>query len=478
MVQTFRDRVRSISKRLADAVGYSYDAVESKNRRQAPSGLLRDEENELPAGKRRLMVSGARDLARNFSLAAWAIRKHLDFVASHAFQCRTGDRGLDNAVSSLMREWSEASQCDVAARHPLSRAIRLAEARRLVDGDIFCLKLADGRLQWVEGDRIRDPSAPNVLAQQLTIRQGVVCDSAGRATQFAVHRRTSVGFEFERLVSADNLLQHAWFDRFDQVRGISPLASALNSFRDVYESFDYALAKAKIAQLFGLVLFRNAVDAPGAVYESDDSTTEKAKYDIDFGRGPVLLDLDPGDDAKFLENKTPSSEFREYMQMIISVCLKSLDIPFSFFDEAYTNFFGSRSALILYLKSAREKRKDIQHLLNALTSWRISLWIADGTLALPPSVDFRTLLRYTQWIPDGVPWWDPSKEIRADIMAVSAGLRTRREIRRESHGDDWFDVVDDLAEEEAYIKQAGITVTEAGPEIYAPDPVVNNDANN
>lgn len=479
MVTRLRDRLGSIPRWLAGAVGYSYDAVETKNRRQAPSGLLRSEDDELTPSKRRKMVSGARDLARNFSIAAWAIRKHLDFVASHAFQCRTGDRGLDSDVASLVRDWSEAPNCDVAARHPLTRAIRLAEARRLVDGDVFVMKLADGRLQWVEGDRVRDPSGAEIPRDLGLTKQGILCDASGRALSFAVHQRTSTGFLFERMVSSDNMVQHAWFDRFDQIRGISPLASALNSFRDVYESFDYALAKAKVAQLFGLVLYRDAVESPSAVFESEESTTEKQKYDIDFGRGPVLLDLDPGDKAEFLENKTPSSEFREYMQAIISVCLKSLDIPFSFYDEAYTNFFGSRSALMLYLKGAREKRRDIEQLLNALTSWRLGLWIADGTLVLPAGVDFARLKRYANWIPDGVPWWNPSQEIRAEIQAIAAGLRTRREIRRESYGDDWFDVIDDLAEEERYIRESGVTITEAGPEIYAPNVVVGNqDANN
>jgi hypothetical protein len=55
------------------------------------------------------------------------------------------------------------------------------------------------------------------------------------------------------------------FDRFDQLRGISPLAAAINTLRGTYEGFDYALAKAKVAQMFALAFYREAVNRAGAL---------------------------------------------------------------------------------------------------------------------------------------------------------------------------------------------------------------------
>jgi len=101
-----------------------------------------------------------------------------------------------------------------------------------------------------------------------------------------------------------------YFDRFDQVRGVSPMAAGVNTLRDTYEGFDYALAKMKVSQLFGLAFFREKSDPVDQPSPSDD---DGAGYEVDFGRGPVLLDLDPGDRAEFLESKSPATEFQQFL---------------------------------------------------------------------------------------------------------------------------------------------------------------------
>ena len=61
-----------------------------------------------------------------------------------------------------------------------------------------------------------------------------------------------------------------------------------------------------------------------------------------------------------------------------------------------------------------------------------------------------------EWIPAGLAWWDPAKEIRGDVEAIKAGLRTRSEIRAEKYGDDWLDVVDQLARERDALEERGL----------------------
>jgi capsid protein len=453
---------------------FGYDAAESTPRRGTRSVRLMHEDDELPEGKRRNVVSNARDLNRNFAIAAWAIRKHLDFVSSFTFQMKTPDRALNTTIEGLMQEWSHPDNCDAAGRHSFRRMIRIAEASRCLDGDIFPVKLRTGHLQMIEGDRVRNPIGANLQFDRKSLKHGVRLDAAGRALGFAVHTRTdSGGFQFERMVARENCLQFGFFNRIDQVRGISPVVAALNTYTDLYEGFDYALAKAKVAQLFGLVFYRDAVDPPAPTEESEESTEDKPKYEVDFGKGPVVLDLDAGDKAEFLENKTPSNEFREFTQVMTSIALKSLDLPFSFYDEAYTNFFGSRAALILYLQSCKAKREDLREMLREITIWKLTQFVLSGLLVLPGNMTIADLS--FEWIHDGVPWWDPSKDINADVAAISAGLRTRSEIRKERYGDDWTDVIDKLAEEEAYILEKKVTITAAGPGIYNPAPVVKDD---
>lgn len=425
--------------------------------------IIQSEDRELDSGKRRQLQANAADAVRNFAVASWALRKHLDFVSRFHFKCKTGDDETDRQVESLVEEWSLAENCDVAGRHSLSRFIRLKEARACVDGDILTIMLADGRLQAVESDRIRQLDVSAFAQAYMTGASltddppgwinGVRVDKYGKALEYAVCRRRSGGYEFERAVNANWALFHGYFDRFDQVRGISPLAPGLNSLRDVYENFDYALAKAKVSQLFGIAFYSDKPQATGIVEEDDDGDSDEPKYKVNLGGGPMALELEPGDKAEVIESKQPSDQFQSFTQSVIQVALKALDIPFCFYDESHTNFYGSKAAVTLYIESCKPKRNALRAHLDRIIRWKIQQWVLEGKLSLPTieTVDNVTF----EWVHAGLPWWDPAKEIAADVAAVESGLRSRTEIRKERYGDDWGDVIEQLAAENEKMKELG-----------------------
>lgn len=435
---------------------FGFDAVNTQNRRKAPDGILRSEDAEQTEADRRKLQSAGRDIRRNFTIAAWAVRRHLDYVTTFSFQANTGDDAKNDQLEAFVREWSKAENFDAAGRHGLAASIRMAEGARTIDGDVLAVRLADGRVQWVESDRIRASAGLPPHIDPAKIVHGVYTNDAGRALAYAISRRGSAGlagqattFYFERMVAAQNAYLHAYLDRFDQIRGISPLATALNELRDTYEAFDYARAKMKVSQLLGLVFYRNAAedDSPQPQTDSDGYPT------IDYGKGPWQLDLDPGDRAEYLESATPSTEFQQFSQTMIAVALKALDIPYSFFDESWTNYSGARGALQQYDRSAERKRAENAALLDWLTTWRLHLALADGELpGLKPS-DLRWL-----WVPRGLPWIDPLKEVLANKEAIAAGLDTRTRILREQNRE-FKDVVAELKAEAELLRDAGLPLT-------------------
>lgn len=428
-----------------------YDAVTDQGRRKSASSLLMSEDRVLDAAGRVQLVSTGRAVARNFTIAAWAIRKHLDYVSTFEFQSRSGDDALDQRIEELMEWWERPENCDVAERHGLPRALRIAEERRTVDGDIFVLMLSDGRVQWIEGDRVRTPGF-GALADGTDLSQfihGVRTDENGKALQYCVCKRTKWGgFALDRVLDARWCIHHFYSDRFDQVRGISPLAGAINTFRDCYEGFDLALAKMKVAQLFGLVLYRQWSEAAG-----ETSQDEEGKYKVDFGKGPVQLDLDLEDKAEFLETHSPSTEFQSWAVQSVTSALKGLDIPYSFYDEAHTNYSGARQALQQYEQSAEIKRGDNRRLLNRLRRWRLQKSVLDGVLELPGKMKVSDL----QWehISRGVPWIDPQSEINAKVAGIAAAITCRQDVCKED-GRDFFDTARKLAAENKFLTDLGL----------------------
>jgi capsid protein len=364
----------------------AYDATIPSPKRKVPPGLLQSEDRELLQEHRRKLISGTRDIRRNFAIAAWMVRRHLDYVSTFSFQAKTGNTALDDRLEKLIANRSRPENCDATGRHPLPRMIRMAEASRVIDGDIGLLKLFDGRIQAIEGDRIRTPIGtpdgywipPATGNPKLATAwiQGIHIKRSGEPIEAAIFNRglTANLFILDRYVPIRNIYLHQNLDRFDQVRGISPLAAAYNTLRDTYECFDYALAKMKLSQLFGLAFYREASEpfsntAPYTsgestdISESDDANTDTtAGYKVDFGKSPMVFDLDDGDRAEFLESKNPSTEFQQFTETTIAVALKALDIPYSFYSENFTNYSGSRLAYLQYEQSAENKRADVRRM--------------------------------------------------------------------------------------------------------------------
>ncbi len=430
----------------------SYDASATSTKRKSPNSRLKSADAMLPARSRQQLTANARDLDQNYAVAAWMIRRHLDYIASFNFRATTADPLTNQRIEALVAEHSRPGNCDIARRHGLARLLRLAEARRTIDGDCLLVKYSSGHMQAVESDRIRDPQNVDTLKAEYT--QGVRHTAAGMATGYAVHNRTPSGqYEYQRTVQAQNTFFLAYYQRFDQIRGISPLAVAVNPLRDTYENFDYALARAKVSQLFGLVFYRDGGDSFDDI--GDTESDGAGGYDVSFGDGPVKLDLDPGDRAEFLESKTPAREFVDFNQTMISLAMKALDLPYSFYSENFTNFFGSRAALLHYQKSAENKRADLIELLNQITAWWLTSDVAAGKIAPPPSGGEITW----EWIPTGMPWWKPGEEIAAEVAAIQSGLRTRSEILKSRPIPiDFREHVDRLAEEETYLRKRNVSV--------------------
>jgi len=451
-----------------------YDAVESRGRRRPPRSDTRSEDAILPSAKRKKLVGTARDVIRNYCTAAWMVRCHLDYVSSFAFQARTGNDALDAQLEDLLWRAGLRGNFDVGGRYSLSKGLRISEARRVLDGDVFWAKFSSGRVQLVEGDRVRVPAGGLPADSGWTMEdfpaqnQGISVSPGGRMQAVCVCRRsaTGSGYEFERVIPARNIWQHAFWDttyRVDQVRGITPLAPALNTLQDIFEGLDLALAKAKVAQMFGLIFFRQAVEnkegwrvGRAAAYEDDATQTDEDgdglddadRYEVDPGSGPFKLELQQGDDAKFLSTNTPESELLAAMQFATDISIKSLDIPYSFYDTSKANYYGRKADIQQYEASARSKREDNVQLLDEWTAWRLRLYILDGTLVLP---DGLTLDQVSwEWVATGMPWVDKLRDMKADQLAINSNLDSEVRVARRS-GQDAYEIARERMDYEEWL---------------------------
>lgn len=449
----------SLRTRIKSAFGY--DAVIDKQRRRPPSGSMLNEDDVLKAGERRKLVATTQDLRRNYSVAAWAIRKHLDFVSDFRFDSRTDNGPVDEAVEAFYAKWSRRENCDIRRMHSFGRLVRLAEGHRVVDGDFGWLHLPNGRIQSIEGDRIATPTLGVPTGVNIAdFVQGIrTAKITGEPLAYCLCDRSTYGSRtYRAIVPARAMTVAGYYDRIDQMRGISPLASALNTFQDTLEANEYNLLKVKVAAMFGLAMFRDDDRPAGDVgtEEDDDGNIDHSRKTIDMGGGLKALDMGMDDRVEMVESKTPATETREFMKLMISIALKALDIPFSMFDESFTNFYGSRGGVNAYLKSAEAKQEGLFEATSEVLLWRFRMAEAAGELVLPGSATVDDL----RWdlVPAGVPWWDASKEIVGHLRAIAGGLGNPQNICRQT-GSDYYDNIDRIAEAKRYAKSKGVDLT-------------------
>lgn len=450
-----------------------YDGATASRHRRSASGHIRPEDKVLDRTGRQRLSSNAMDLHRNAILFAWAIRRHLDYTTIYDFQPLTGDDGLNRDLRDLMERDNRPENCDIGGRHSWQRMRRLAEVRKLLDGDCGLMTLRSGHLQGVESHMIRNPML-RARRDQARWDSGVKLGPGRKAVAYCIGERDEFGKEDERTVAQSQLMLLGAFEgRFDQIRGISPVAGALNEFRDVYETKDLMAAKVKLDQIFGVAFMRDqgaesladefGTDGDTEGETEDDSDAEPAAPpSYDLGQGVKGFDLDKDEKIELIHSSNPSTQTQQFLELSIAIAIKALDLPFNFFDESSTNFFGSKAAWIQYDRACDHKRADQLELHRKYTIWRMTRWMlptdfsGTGEIILPRSMDLKDVK--WKWVPRGMPWWNPNEELTVDLMAAAAGLKTLQQICDERGLGIWTDNLKGLSAEFARAKELGFTL--------------------
>ncbi len=446
-----------------------YDALNPRGRRRrAPITTVQPEDWLLNQNRRDRLDTNALDVWRNFGLLSWMIRRTLDYCCLWDFQPQTTDDGLNREWRQLMERDSEPQNLDYVGRMDWDSTRRVCECLKILTGDCFLIPLREHRLQAIEGSYCRNPRN---FEHNTRWRNGAKLNRRGRVVAWNFRQRSLLEPPAEprdRDVAARNVWQHVQYEgRLDQIRGYAPVAAILNECRDIDETFNHARAKVKLDQLFALAVFRHPGDedeiartVDDAGNEDTDATDDTGEEKYDFGGpGPVVMDRDVGEDVKFLQSSNPAGSTQDFLKLCMQLALLGLDLPFNFLDASHTNFFGSRAAWNLYERACHARRRSQLWLHHRYTRWRRLRYVlpeslgGSGELVLPRGMDIDDL-RYT-WVPRGIPWWKPAEELKTNLEAAAAGLKSMQQICDE-HGLGLFEEnVKALAREQAEVQRHG-----------------------
>lgn len=487
-----------------------YDATVNKGKRKAPGTSVSAEHVILPQSKRLKMLATAQDQIRNASLAAWMLRHHLDYVSRFRFQFKTGKEELDKVVNRLFDWHAQPRNFDIAGRLGREEGFRLMEGEKASAGDAAFLKLAIGKLQAIESDMLAFPKMgpmgdlkgtygkiPRSVTDKVDRETGVVLSLKypGLVEKWSICNRGWDGKQtcFDHLEPASNLIFDAYYTRFaSQIRGVSPLSTALNSMQDLYEAMEWNLLKAKVHAIFGIAIMRDyaggstdqeEVSSLGAAAGIVTGATEQmaqanasaspagtksvsASLQALTPNSTMIIDMETRGRVDTIESKTPSTEFQAFTELITRVIMLSLDIPFSAYNSSSSTFAAMIADNNLYEVSCRPKREKNKWKRQEYSDWLTSLewnkgadseWNLQDICRRSGITRLRELQEQIEWISSGAPWLQKLSEVQGDIKAIASGLDNHIDICQR-RGGDIFANIDKIAQVQKYAKDKGVTL--------------------
>jgi capsid protein len=447
--------------------GY-YEATQDKKVRKLPSRTISLNEDEvLKQRERRLLKTTIDDQRRNIPLVAWMIRTHLAYAVDMTFQAVTRDESFNAELEAWVADQSHAHNFDIRGLVNARQGFRLLESGALVGGDNFLLKIAQGPglIQGLESDRICTPVGGQLPERfrSMKISHGVIRRKDGKPRWYVICKRDRMMMVFDKMVRANDMIEHTFVQRWDQGRGVSPLAAAVTLVQDYHEAQVYAALKAKLSHVLGFTLIRDAGEGESGFLarrqdgsadtdldantsrSSDESPSTVTEHDIKFGKGgPEWIDLNPGEKVEPIETNHPSFEYQEFTDVEVRAIMLALNFPWTFFDARKGSYTIQRADKNRYVRAVVPDRERNMQTRNRWLLWKLDRAVNElGTFKLPRGWTIEDVKWI--WNPGAEVWLDALKEVMASVVAIRMCLTSPQRICNE-RGLNWFRVREECRE--------------------------------
>jgi capsid protein len=167
--------------------------------------------------------------------------------------------------------------------------------------------------------------------------------------------------------------------------------------------------------------------------------------------------MDPGDEAKEIESKTPYPAAVEFTRELVRAILLAVDIPFSFYDSNASTFSSRIADRNEYEESCEWKREKNTNVLGEVYDWLLPIWAtADmfgfGKALKAAKMSAEEVSAAIRWMPAGKPWMDRAAEMTGHALALACGVTSIPRICAQ-YGEDAYAIA---AEQKKFMAECGI----------------------
>ncbi len=389
----------------------------------------------------------ARDADRNDAFFGQMVDRACQNILGGGLRCepQTGDRVLDQELQSAWNEWwTEPHAIDVAGRHDGPTYEFIALRHLFIDGDFFVRRFTEGahegKVQWLEGDRINSPTHINDgnvhgvelgdYGQPLTYHILKQLPEQRKWRRFFVPEVSPVHYDSIPAMDADGLpaVLHIYDpQRFTQSRGMTAFRAVFDLGTMLDDTNFAQLLKAQVSSCAAVFLTRERD------YQFGDRDTETVDgYTTTFEKlkpGGIFR-LRPGEGMQGFNPKVPNSEYFQHVRLLLRIIGGAIGLPLSIvlLDTSETTFHGYRGELQqAYLGFRRIQSFLPRRLHGPLYRWRTARFLArERGMKEPPAK-----MLGVRWGTPGWPYVDPMKDAQADVLRIDNLLASPRQVAAE-----------------------------------------------
>lgn len=378
---------------------------------------------------------------------------------------QTGSDELNARLNAKWKAWStDRRRCDSQKKSDFHGLELLALRHALVDGDDLALLRRDGKLQLVEGHRLRKPT--NTTKNCV---MGVLVDEDRAPKEYWLTKDELDPRKTVKLVGdtipfpaydddGEEVVCHVFLrERISGTRGVTVAARLVEHCQQGSDLAFAQLVKAKIAACVTLMHKFDPTFAggdPATLGETETETRSDGTERVIESLAPGLnLYARPGESIEGFTPNIPNTEYQWHSMAIMAIVAVNLDLPLAvlLLDPTQTNFSGWRGA-VDQAKARWEaiRRRLIECFHEPVWRWKVRQWLAEDpelrALAEQEGVDpfgHRMLV-------SAPPYIQPIQDAQADMIR-DRGLKTSKRRLAAERGLDWQDLLVEIVEDNAAI---------------------------
>jgi len=261
-------------------------------------------------------------------------------------------------------------------------------------------------------------------------------------------------------------------ERPDQYRGVPYLAQVIEPLLQLRRYTESELQAALVQSFFTawIVTETDQAEIPinevgqgsiaGVPGENPGEGVSGDENEYEMGPGTVLH-LKDGEKVDFGNPNIPTAGFDTFVKTMCRIIGAGKELPYDVLIKEFNSSYSASRGALLEAWAAFKMRRAwfVDDFCQPVYELWLSEAIARGRVKAPGFFDdplVRNAWSGASWIGPVQESLDPLKEAKAAVLLINQGIKTRSEVTMELTGGDWSANVEQLAMENAALKEVGI----------------------